>query len=310
MSGRGAAPFGGANDSECRGDRAGRPPVGEWNAAAGTGGPELGHNLARGTFLAGAGTGGRGPLGSHEDAWAMTVYGILSDIHGNLEALSAVLAAIDERGVDRLVCLGDIVGYNANSNECVEIVRGRGIDSVAGNHDLISIGRLGFDRCANRAFLAALEPHRLYEGRWLAIHGGLDDVQQYVRTTRQAQENAVVLQRRFPTVEACFYGHTHEPRIFEVREDEVRELPAAKVSWLQSGKLYFINSGSVDASRKREHKLAEFGVFDSNRLSVELHRVPYDHESVEEKSIRGGYRIGRVTELLYSLRRKISSMSK
>lgn len=267
----------------------------------------------------------------------LAVYGLLADVHGNLEALRAALEAIDARGVGRLVCLGDIVGYNADSNACVEIVRRRAIESVAGNHDLISIERLGFDRCANKAayalertrrtlspesrrFLATLEPWRLYEGRFLAVHGGVEDVQQYVRNARQIQENAGTLRRSFPDVEICFYGHTHDPKIFEAGavqsravsearcvEDEVREIPAAPETALAPGRLYFINPGSVDASRKREHKLAEFGIFDSERMSMEFHRVPYDHGSVEEKALRGGYRIGKVTDLLYSFRRRLAS---
>src|SRR5207249_5393168 len=121
---------------------------------------------------------------------------------------------------------------------------------------------------------------------------------------------AASLSRSFPNVEVCFFGHTHDPAIFEVDAGAVRDLPVEPVSTLRSGRLYFINPGSVDASRKREHKLAEFGVFDSHRMTMEFHRVPYDHESVEAKASRGGYRIGRATNLLYSLRRKISSISK
>ena len=80
----------------------------------------------------------------------MTTYGIISDVHGNLEALAAVLAALDRHGVDRIIALGDLVGYNGESNECVEVIRERGIESIAGNHDLIALGRLGTERCAMR----------------------------------------------------------------------------------------------------------------------------------------------------------------
>src|SRR5262245_57132900 len=74
--------------------------------------------------------------------------GLLSDIHGNLAALELVLAALDAAEVDRVVCLGDIVGYNPEANECVATVKERGVAAIAGNHDLIALGRLGFDRCA------------------------------------------------------------------------------------------------------------------------------------------------------------------
>src|SRR5688572_31684671 len=80
---------------------------------------------------------------------AMALYGVLGDIHGNREALLAVLACCSRRGVDEVICMGDIVGYNADSDSCAALLRDWRALSVAGNHDLISIGRLGYERCAN-----------------------------------------------------------------------------------------------------------------------------------------------------------------
>ena len=80
----------------------------------------------------------------------MARYGLLADVHGNYEALEAVLAHLRARGVERYACLGDIVGYNADAERCVALVRGHGMEAVAGNHDLIAIGRLGFERCGRR----------------------------------------------------------------------------------------------------------------------------------------------------------------
>lgn len=250
------------------------------------------------------------------------IYGILADIHGNLEALLATLEALRARNVDRLVCLGDIVGYNANSNECVNVVRRGGIESIAGNHDLISIGRLGFGRCANKAafalkrtreilspenrdFLATLAPARVFEDRVLMVHGGIDDVQQYVRSREHVQANVEPLRRQYPGAQVCFFGHTHEPAVYEVDGDTVRQCRVQGSVQLES-KTYFINPGSVDASRKRTHKLAEYGVFDSSALLMEFHRVAYDHASVERKAVDGGYRIDLMTEWLYRIRRRLS----
>ena len=67
-------------------------------------------------------------------------YAIISDLHANLEALIAVLDKIEETGVDQVVCLGDVVGYNASPNECVEIVQERGIPTICGNHDAVACG--------------------------------------------------------------------------------------------------------------------------------------------------------------------------
>src|SRR5207302_884141 len=81
-----------------------------------------------------------------EGPW-MTPFAVLADVHGNLSALEAVLGEIDRLGVPRIVCLGDVVGYGAEPNECVAALRARDAGCVAGNHDLIAIRALGFDRC-------------------------------------------------------------------------------------------------------------------------------------------------------------------
>ena len=73
-------------------------------------------------------------------------YAVISDIHSNLDALGRVLKEIDGIGVDKIVCLGDIVGYGANPNECVEVVREGNIESVMGNHDIVACGKKEFSR--------------------------------------------------------------------------------------------------------------------------------------------------------------------
>ncbi|HLS85817.1 MAG TPA: metallophosphoesterase family protein, partial [Burkholderiales bacterium] len=75
----------------------------------------------------------------------MALYGVLGDIHGNREALSAALEALETRGVERILCVGDVVGYNADPDECALLLRARGALSVAGDRDLIGTGRLGFE---------------------------------------------------------------------------------------------------------------------------------------------------------------------
>ena len=70
-------------------------------------------------------------------------YAIISDIHANLEAFLSVLGEIDGANADRIVCLGDIVGYGANPNECVEIIKSRSITSLIGNHDKAACGLYG-----------------------------------------------------------------------------------------------------------------------------------------------------------------------
>lgn len=252
----------------------------------------------------------------------MARYGVLGDIHGNLEALTAVLAACDREGVDQFLCVGDIVGYNADSDACIARLRARGAIAVAGNHDLIAIKRLGTDRCADkaayaltrtrarlslasRAYLATLPLRRLVEDRIALIHAGVDDVQQYVRSPALVHTNAQRLREIYPQAQFCFLGHTHAHGVFAADVSGARAIASMGTQALPAGALYFINAGSVDAARKQEHKQAEFAVFDSTQATVAFHAVAYDHETAEAKARAAGYRMGRLAAHAYALRRRV-----
>lgn len=252
----------------------------------------------------------------------MALYGVIADIHGNREALTAVLAQLDRCGARRLLCLGDIVGYNADSDACAELMRGRHAVAVAGNHDLISIRRLGFSRCANKvayslkqtrrvlapdtaAYLASLPASHVLEGRFLLVHAGVRDVEQYLTALPHIAQNAAHLRADFPGMNACFFGHVHVQRVYEVHGEDVREVPSRVPVTLRPDRLYFINPGSVDAARKADDKLAEFALFDSDALRIEFRRIAYDDAFAEAKAQAGGYRIGPWTDRLYSLRRRL-----
>lgn len=252
----------------------------------------------------------------------MALYGVLGDIHGNLEALNAVLAACDRAGVEQLLCVGDIVGYNADSDACIARLRARDAMAVAGNHDLIGIGRLGTERCSDKAayalkrtrarlsaesrrYLAELPPRRLIDERIALIHAGMDDVQQYVRTAAQVRTNAQRLREIYPQAEFCFLGHTHAQGIFADEPTGALELQLAAIHTLPRGPLYFINAGSVDAARKQDTKQAQFAVFDSDNATVAFHAVAYDDATAEQKARAAGYRMGAFTARAYALRRRL-----
>ena len=249
------------------------------------------------------------------------IYGIVADMHGNLEALQATLRALDDRGVDRIVCLGDVVGYNAESNECADLLRTRRIDTIAGNHDLIAIRRLGLGRCADRpaftlrrtrkdltaasrAYLATLPARLSIEDDVVLVHGGVNDVQEYVTTTAQVRANSERLAREVPAATVCFFGHTHEPKAYELHEGSVVERPATgRLTLRSAGYSYFINPGSVDGSRKPTPRFAEFVIFDASARTVEFMTVPYNYESVEQSAMRRGYRMGPSDVTVYRARR-------
>jgi predicted phosphodiesterase len=252
----------------------------------------------------------------------MAIYGVLGDIHGNREGLAAALERLDAIGVERLLCVGDLVGYNADPEDCVRMLRERDALSIAGNHDLIGTGLLGFERCSNKAmhslkrtrrtlgaetaaYLRSLPSHRVLEDKFVLTHGGVRDVQQYMTRPRHFLENAEYLAHDFPGIRICFFGHTHEQRVFEIDGARVSELDAAAGVALRPDRVYFVNPGSVDASRKRAHKLAELAIFDSAALTVRFESSPYDDAATEEKAEHSGYRIDRWRDRLYDVQRRL-----
>ncbi|HEX6155559.1 MAG TPA: metallophosphoesterase family protein [Burkholderiales bacterium] len=254
----------------------------------------------------------------------MARYGLIADIHGNREALAAALGALDARGAERIVCLGDIVGYNADPDECVALVRKRCSVAIAGNHELIGLGRLDFKRCSNNAeyalrrtrrtlgkdaaaYLKNLPNTHVLEPGIVLVHGGVRDVQQYMANPAHIQENARYLAADFPGARVCFFGHSHEQRVYEVTAAGVQEVAIDGQVPLRKENTYFVNPGSVDASRKNRHKLAECALFDSAFSTVEFLRVRYDAAATEAKAAAFGYRIDPLTDRLYTLRRRIGA---
>jgi putative phosphoesterase len=186
--------------------------------------------------------------------------GVLADIHANLPALEAALALLRREGVDRYLCLGDLVGYGPHPNECVAAVAELGTVCVAGNHDLIALDRLPDDQCiplarnslrwtrehlndASRRYLAAL-PLRATAGEVVLAHGSLDNPREYVRTPTQAQAQLAQLAAEYPGSSLLLLGHTHRRWAYgEQRGEESGD----RVSL---GARALLNPGSVGQSRE------------------------------------------------------------
>lgn len=249
----------------------------------------------------------------------MALYGVLGDIHGNREALDAALAALARRGARRLLCLGDIIGYNADPDECVARVRASGALAIAGNHDLIGIGRLDYRRCSTKAEYSLKRTRRTLgrdSAAWLAglpaslapepgvvlVHGGVRDVQLALRGPQDVKRNAVLLAEDLPGARICFFGHSQVQKLYEVEDGEAEEVffPLERVL-LRRDVVYFANPGSVDAQSKPEQRFAECAVFDSEHWAIEFVRVPYDAAAAEARAAARGYRLGPLTRLAYGL---------
>jgi predicted phosphodiesterase len=225
---------------------------------------------------------------------------VVSDLHANLEALDAVLEAADEHGCERLLALGDIVGYGADP----EAVIGRLVDRqavvIAGNHDLAAIGRFDatwFNEVAAaaiawtsatisadaRAFLQALEPRR-DEPDAVLVHGSVrDPAAEYLLTIPDAEVSFGMA--RF---DVAFFGHTHLPTVF--RSDPNNRVSGwvmseGSVVELHDGARYMLNPGSVGQPRDRDPRAA-FIVWEDGRATG--HRVAYDTARAGEKILAAG----------------------
>jgi predicted phosphodiesterase len=237
----------------------------------------------------------------------MARLGVLSDIHGNLAALTRTLEVLDDAGVDGLLCLGDLVGYHPDGDACVEILARRGATSIAGNHDLIAAGLLSSDRCgrkaefalararqdlspATAAFLASLPRRCLIGERVLCIHGTVDDVCEYMTTPEQVRTCQRRAAELFPDARACLFGHTHVPAVFTVERGEVARTPATgTVALERPGATVLVNPGSVDAARRRGGR-AEFAILDTARLELTFLETRYDDRRSERRARAAGYR--------------------
>lgn len=230
---------------------------------------------------------------------------VLSDIHANLTALEAALTAAEGRW-DRVVCLGDIVGYGPDPNEVIDRVRHLKATTIRGNHDKASCGITGTDdfnpvaRAAatwtqnqldpeRRAFLEQLPSGPMEVEGISLIHGALRDEDEYVFAPAQALEGLL----ESPT-QVTFFGHTHFQGGFSFRDSrlaviQLRAAPGTSFAALQieTGTRYLINPGSVGQPRDGDPRAA-FAISDSAHKVVELWRVPYDIESVQQRMLAAG----------------------
>ena len=223
------------------------------------------------------------------------LYGIYSDIHGNLEALQAVLASMDSLGVERKICLGDLVGYCANPNECIDLIRKHSDLVILGNHDSVALGRESsenFNFYARRAiewtrenlsresvdFLQGLS-YMETEGELCFVHASPRSPADwyYVTSLDDAVDAFSFFRQRI-----CFVGHTHWPVIVVMEGEQSFRICDTLSHTLEKGQRMLVNVGSVGQPRDR-NSAASWAICDSETLSVEVVRVPYDIPKAQRK---------------------------
>ncbi len=229
-------------------------------------------------------------------------YAILSDIHGNLTALEAVLRDMERQDARQVICLGDTVGYGPRPNECCELLRSLSACVVRGNHDVAAVlpgaeqwftpaaktcilwtrGRLTPD---NREFLATLEDTATAADAHLC-HGSLFDPDYYTTTVHDAAASI-----RQMTLPICLLGHTHYAEWYVAPDrdalPEQTSAPRGGELVLAPGALHLVNPGSVGQPRDGNSQ-ASYAIWDSDAQRIVVHRVSYNVSATQRQMDEAG----------------------
>lgn len=227
---------------------------------------------------------------------------LISDIHGNYEALTAVLEFISSIGVEEIVCLGDIIGYGPDPIKCLDLVMNHCQLTILGNHDQAALfDPEGFNPVAMRAIFWTREQLESEEGqaadaRWdflgelprchdggkyLFVHGSpRDPTNEYVFPEHVYEKNRMeALLKRFE--QYCFQGHTHIPGVFTESGSFIQPEQRDHFFKLDQEKC-MINVGSVGQPRDENPKSC-FVVLDTDEDTVQYHRIEYDVQKTRQK---------------------------
>ena len=241
----------------------------------------------------------------------MSRIAVISDIHANLHALHAVMEDVQAEQCDSMVCLGDVVGYNAYPAECLDYIRSCNCDVVKGNYDsevvvttqmnMNDLARAAMEWTRSRlsedqlTWLSRLQYMRMVGGslpasaKFTIVHSSLDYPKSwnYIINANDATAN---FRRQFTNL--CFHGHTHVPRIFcmDKASNRTFEDTDARHALYISGETqfvlnpdfkYFINVGSVGQPRDNDPR-ACYAIYDPENHSVKIKRVVYDVAAAQE----------------------------
>lgn len=225
-------------------------------------------------------------------------FAIFGDIHANLEALQAMLADAQEHEATHYVCLGDVVGYNANPRECLDIVRALECPVVKGNHDehaSIEGDLSNFNPLAEEAIAWTRGQLADADKQWLRglrmvrqvrdftiVHATLDTPHQWGYVFNQLDAAASF---SYQHTGICFYGHTHAPRAY-IRDTAVKSIDMEQLR-IEPNKKYFINVGSVGQPRDGDWR-ASYCLYDVEERLVQLRRLEYDIYTAQDKIVDAG----------------------
>ncbi len=236
---------------------------------------------------------------------------VLSDIHGNLEALQAVQEDLQLVGPEQVICLGDLVGYGPDPEAVVNLVRELGYRSVLGNHEAALASKrarnwMNFQAKENNISTEALLsednllfccqlPKTIILSPALFVHGcPPDSVNTYLYMMGDKEVKKTFEES---SLELFFVGHTHELRLVSMAEERVvREHLNVGIKVLEKGRQYLINCGSVGQPRDGDAR-AKYLVWDREGLTLEVRAVHYDVETTADKIIARGFPRGYADRL-------------
>jgi predicted phosphodiesterase len=220
---------------------------------------------------------------------------VLSDVHGNLDALERVLEEADRLRPDIIVSLGDVVGYGANPNECISLIQERATIRIGGNHDVAAAGIIGTDTFNSTAQRSIEWTSQMIRPRYRDTLSEYDTVRrfgecifahasplspmewQYVYTISQA--NAIFEKI---TEKYIFIGHTHVPAIIEHSAARGSNVLSGTFARIAEESRYLINAGSIGQPRDGI-AAASFVLLDAKKGTISIRRIPYDIRSAQEK---------------------------
>ncbi len=225
---------------------------------------------------------------------------IVSDVHSNLEALQIVIKDIKRRRIKSIFCLGDLVGYGANPNECVELVMKEAKVVVAGNHDWATL---------DKTDIATFNPVAADAIRWTRENINKTRLNQLNRLTYTATVDNLLLvhatpetpelwkyvftledfkqQFQFFKTQLCFIGHSHIPGAAFQDANGYTDLVADNPFPLIESRRYIVNVGSVGQPRDLDPR-ATYAIYDGNKHAVEIVRLDYNIPRAQQKILDAG----------------------
>jgi predicted phosphodiesterase len=235
-------------------------------------------------------------------AFAMRI-AIVSDIHGNQEALKAVLRDIERTRADRIISLGDNVGYGPEPEDVLKTLKALGVPSVMGNHELGLVDPSShpwFNKPALQSLLITQKllsdqsfdsisglPPKLSACDGLFVHGSPpDSITRYIFEVSSPEMAGLISDMEHDT---CFVGHTHVLTLYGLDGTEVEESPLREgVTELPPGQRFIINAGSVGQPRDGDNR-AKYLIWEPAERCIEVRCIPYDIAKTSARIIERGF---------------------